>query len=150
MSKQAAAVQRKLSRVRCIVPAGNATPQPPLSATLGQRGVKVMDFCKMFNERTKHFEVGTPIPTHINIKPDRTFTFETRLPPVTWLLKHVAKVEKGAAKPGHDIVGKISLKEVYEIAVAKQNQDNLKRVSLQNICKSILGSAKGMGIQVVL
>nr|CAG8453160.1 11670_t:CDS:1 [Entrophospora candida]CAG8597348.1 13795_t:CDS:1 [Entrophospora candida] len=149
MSKAAAAAQRKLAQVKCLIPAGKATPQPPLSATLGQRGIKVMEFCKLFNERTKKFEVGTLIPTRIKINPDRTFTFETNLPPVTWLLKRAAKIEKGASKAGHEWVGKISLKELYEIALIKHNQENLKRSSLQSICKSIIATAKGMGIQVV-
>src|SRR5689334_19961734 len=93
--------------VRLLVSAGKASPQPPVGPALGARGVKSMDFCKQFNDKTKHIVTDTPIPTVITIKPDRTFSFITKTPPTTFLLKRAAGIEKGASKPGTEIVGKV-------------------------------------------
>ncbi|CAG8459823.1 1986_t:CDS:1 [Scutellospora calospora] len=136
-------------QVKCMVPAVKATPSPPIGPALGQRGVKAIEFCKQFNERTKNFEPGTPIPTIISIKPDHTFSFITKLPPTVWFLKRAARIEKGASKPGSEIVGKISLKHVYEIALIKQQQENMKDYDLKGICKCIIATAKSVGIQVI-
>ncbi|CAO3596966.1 unnamed protein product [Absidia cylindrospora] len=135
--------------VRLLVSAGKASPQPPVGPALGARGVKSMDFCKQFNDKTKHIITDTPVPTVITIKPDRTFTFITKSPPTTFLLKRSAGVQKGAQKPGTEIVGNVSLKHVYEIAKLKQQDTNLKHLSLESICGSIIGVAKSIGIQVV-
>ncbi|CAO3621592.1 unnamed protein product [Cunninghamella blakesleeana] len=108
-----------------------------------------MDFCKQFNDKTKHIVTDTPIPTVITIKPDCTFTFVTKTPPTTFLLKRAAGVEKGASKPGSEIVGKVSLKHVYEIAKVKQKDANLQHLSLESICGSIIGVARSVGIEVV-
>ncbi|KAI8328779.1 50S ribosomal protein L11 [Chlamydoabsidia padenii] len=135
--------------VRLLVSAGKASPQPPVGPALGARGVKSMDFCKQFNDKTKHIATDTPIPTVITIKPDRTFTFITKTPPTTFLLKRAAGIDKGAQKPGSEIVGQVSLKHVYEIAKLKQQDANLKHLSLESICGSIIGVAKSVGIQVV-
>lgn len=135
--------------VRILVAAGKASPSPPVGPALGARGVKSMDFCKQFNDKTKHIVPETPIPTVITIKPDRTFTFITKSPPTTFLLKRAAGIEKGASKPGSQIVGKVSLKHIYEIAKVKQQDANLKHLSLESICASIIGVAKSVGIQVV-
>ncbi|CAG8571815.1 25014_t:CDS:1 [Cetraspora pellucida] len=148
MAKVAAKTVKNV-QIKCMVPAVKATPSPPIGPALGQRGVKAIDFCKQFNERTKDYETETPIPTIITIKPDRTFTFVTKLPPTTWFLKRAARVEKGASKPGSEIVGKISLKHVYEIALIKQQQDNMRDIGLKGICKSIIATAKSVGIQVI-
>ncbi|KAI9303132.1 50S ribosomal protein L11 [Cunninghamella echinulata] len=135
--------------VRLLVSAGKASPQPPVGPALGARGVKSIDFCKQFNDKTKNIVVDTPIPTVITIKPDRTFTFITKTPPTTFLLKRAAGIEKGASKPGTEIVGNVSLKHVYEIAKVKQKDANLQHLSLESICGSIIGVAKSVGIQVV-
>ncbi|KAI8092574.1 50S ribosomal protein L11 [Halteromyces radiatus] len=135
--------------VRLLVSAGKASPQPPVGPALGARGVKSMDFCKQFNDKTKHIITDTPVPTVITIKPDRTFTFVTKTPPTTFLLKRAAGIDKGASKPGTEIVGNVSLKHVYEIAKLKQQDTNLKHLSLESICGSIIGVAKSVGIQVV-
>ncbi|OZJ02463.1 hypothetical protein BZG36_04102 [Bifiguratus adelaidae] len=135
--------------LRLLVPAGKATPSPPVGPALGSRGVKSMDFCKQFNDRTKHIAPETPIPTVITIKPDRTFTFITKTPPTTYLLKKAAGIEKGASKAGTEIVGKVSLKHVYEIAKIKQADESLQGVALDKICKSVIGVAKSAGIEVV-
>jgi large subunit ribosomal protein L11 len=135
MSKKPAAAEQF---VRLLVAAGKASPSPPVGPALGARGVKSMDFCKQFNDKTKNIVAETPIPTVITIKPDRTFTFITKSPPTPFLLKRAAGIEKGA-----------SLKHVYEIAKIKQQDSNLKHLGLQSICGSIIGVAKSIGIQVV-
>ncbi|CAG8554307.1 16374_t:CDS:1 [Acaulospora colombiana] len=140
---------QQVVKIRCLVPAGKASPTPPIGPTLGQRGVKAIDFCRQFNERTKKYETDVPIPTIITINPDRTFTFITRLPPVSWFLKRAAGVEKGSSKPGIEIVGKVSLKHVYEIALIKSQQDNMVDFDLRNICKSIIGTSRSVGIEIV-
>ncbi|KAG2224789.1 hypothetical protein INT45_005313 [Circinella minor] len=135
--------------VRILVAAGKASPSPPVGPALGARGVKSMDFCKQFNDKTKHIVPETPIPTVITIKPDRTFTFVTKTPPTTFLLKRAAGITKGAQTPGTEVVAKLSLKHVYEIAKIKQSDGNLKHLSLESICGSIIGVAKSVGIQIV-
>jgi large subunit ribosomal protein L11 len=108
-----------------------------------------MDFCKEFNARTAHIEPGVPIPTLITVQPDRSFTFVTKTPPASYFLKKAAGIEKGAARPGHDITGTISLKHVYEIAKIKATDEHLKTLPLESIARMILGSARSLGVQVV-
>jgi large subunit ribosomal protein L11 len=108
-----------------------------------------MDFCKEFNARTAHIETGVPVPTLITIQPDRTFTFVTKTPPVSYFLKKAAGIEKGTGKPGHEVTGTISLKHVYEIAKIKAQDEHLKHLRLEAIANSVVGSAKTLGIQVV-
>jgi large subunit ribosomal protein L11 len=138
-----------VSKIKMLVPAGNARPTPPIGPILGQRGLKAIDFCKQFNEFTKKYEVDTPIPTIITMKPDRKFTFTCNMPPTTWLLKRAAKIDKGATKPKHEVVGIVSLKHIYEIAKIKQKQDNMKDFDLKSICKSIIATSSSVGIEVV-
>ncbi|KAL1918953.1 mitochondrial 54S ribosomal protein uL11m [Calcarisporiella thermophila] len=147
MSKQA--IQGSSALLRLLVPAGKATPSPPVGPALGQRGIKSMDFCKQFNDRTSSLAPGTPIPTVITVNPDRTFTFVTKTPPTMFLLKRAAGIEKGAGKPGKEIAGKVSLKHVYEIAKIKQQDEHMRHLSLDKICGSIIGTARTAGIQVV-
>lgn len=108
-----------------------------------------MDFCKEFNARTAHIDPGVPTPTLITVQPDRTFTFVTKTPPVSYFLKKAANIEKGAGKPGHEVTGTISLKHIYEIAKIKATDDHLKHLSLEAVAKTVVGSAKTLGIQVV-
>ncbi|KAJ1911542.1 mitochondrial 54S ribosomal protein YmL19 [Tieghemiomyces parasiticus] len=136
------------SILKLIVPAGKATPSPPVGPALGQRGVKSMDFCKQFNDRTKHLAPSTPTPVVINIKPDRTFTFAIKSPPTSFLLKRAAGVEKGATNPGQESVGTISLKHVYEIAKIKKGDESMAPIDLLKICKSVIGQARSVGIKV--
>ncbi|KDQ64751.1 hypothetical protein JAAARDRAFT_28395 [Jaapia argillacea MUCL 33604] len=143
------AAKAKAQIVRILVGAGKAAPTPPVGPALGARGVKSMDFCKEFNARTAHIDPGVPIPTLITIQPDRTFTFITKTPPTTYFLKKAAGVEKGAAKPGHEVVGTVSLKHVYEIAKIKATDEHLKHLRLEAIASTIVGTAKAIGIQVV-
>ena len=108
-----------------------------------------MDFCREFNARTAHIQPGVPIPTLITIQPDRTFSFKTKSPPVSYFLKKTIGLEKGTGRPGHEVTGTISLKHVYEIARIKATDDHLKHLSLESIASTVVGSAKTLGIQVV-
>lgn len=139
-----------MSTLRLIIGAGKATPTPPIGPALGQRGVKSMDFCKQFNERTKDYIQGTPISTLITVKKDKSFTFVTKTPPTTWLLKKAAGVEKGSARPGEVDAGTISVKHVYEIAKIKQADPAFIDSDLHVVCKSVVGTAKTMGIKIEL
>ncbi|KIJ70274.1 hypothetical protein HYDPIDRAFT_104958, partial [Hydnomerulius pinastri MD-312] len=135
--------------VRLLIGAGKASPSPPVGPALGARGVKSMDFCKEFNARTAHIEPGVPIPTMIHVQPDRTFSFITKTPPTTYLLKKVSGLEKGPARPGHEITGTISLKHVYEIAKIKARDEHLKHLKLESIASTVVGTARTLGLQVV-
>lgn len=108
-----------------------------------------MDFCKEFNARTAHIEPGVPTPTLITVQPDRSFTFVTKSPTVSYLLKKAAGIEKGASKPGHEVTGTISLKHVYEITKIKSSDEHMKHLSLESVARMIVGSARSYGIQVV-
>ena len=120
-----------------------------MGPALGARGVKSMDFCKEFNARTLHIEPGVPVPTLITVQPDRTFSFITKTPPASYFLKKAAGIEKGTANPGHDIIGKVSLKHVYEIAKIKSTDEHMKILPLESIARMIVGSARSLGVQVV-
>ncbi|KZV69149.1 ribosomal protein L11 [Peniophora sp. CONT] len=143
------AVNARAQVVRILIAAGKAAPTPPVGPALGARGVKSMDFCKEFNARTAHIAPGVPTPTLITIQPDRTFTFVTKTPPVAYFLKKAAGIEKGTGKPGHETVGTVSLKHVYEIAKIKATDAHLKHLRLEAIASTIVGTARTLGIQVV-
>jgi large subunit ribosomal protein L11 len=138
--------KKVMAQVKLQVPAGKATPSPPIGPALGQHGVNIMDFCKAFNARTGGQE-GMIIPVVITVYQDRTFTFITKTPPASVLLKKAAKIAKGAADPKRDRVGKVTRARVEEIARLKMpdlNADNL--VGARAI---IEGTARSMGIEVV-
>jgi large subunit ribosomal protein L11 len=138
--------KKVMAQVKLQVPAGKATPSPPIGPALGQHGVNIMDFCKAFNARTGGQE-GMIIPVVITVYQDRTFTFITKTPPASVLLKKAAKIAKGAADPKRDRVGKVTRAQVEEIAQLKMpdlNADNL--VGARAI---IEGTARSMGIEVV-
>lgn len=109
-----------------------------------------MDFCKEFNARTSHIEPGVPTPTVITVQPDRTFTFITKTPPTSYFLKKAAGIEKGTGRPGHEVIGTISVKHVYEIAKIKHTDEHLKHLKLESIARSVIGTARTLGVQVVL
>ncbi|KYK59193.1 60S ribosomal protein L19 [Drechmeria coniospora] len=142
--------------VKLIVGAGQASPSPPVGPALGSKGVKSMDFCKEFNARTANFIPGTPTPCRVTVRPDRTFHFEVRTPQTSWLLLNAVDAPKnkkgnrrGASSPGHETIGDISLKHVYEIAKIKQKELRLSGLSLEGLCRSVIFQAKSIGINVV-
>merc|ERR1711991_1020843 len=144
MASRAAAALKTLLKLR--IPAGGASASPPTGPALGQAGVNIMEFCKEFNARTGNLNKDTPVPVVVRVFEDRTFEFATSAPPTSFFLKKAAKIEKGAAKPGHEVAGEVSLKQVYEIAKMKHNDP---RQSLESLCRSIVGSARSMGIKVI-
>ncbi|MEO0879840.1 MAG: 50S ribosomal protein L11, partial [Pseudomonadota bacterium] len=101
------------------VPAGSATPSPPIGPALGQRGLNIMEFCKAFNAKTQEMEKGMPIPTIITIFQDKSFTFVTKTPPASFLLKKAAKLPKGGSEPGRAVAGKVTSAQCREIAEMK-------------------------------
>ncbi len=140
MAKKVAAM------VKLQLSAGQATPSPPVGPALGQHGVNIMEFCKAFNERTKSQE-GTIIPALITIYSDRTFTFITKTPPVSFLLKKAVKLAKGANNPRKETVGQVTKSQVKEIAQLKMPDLNAK--DLTGAMRIVEGSARSMGLEVV-
>lgn len=128
------------------VPAGAANPSPPIGPALGQRGLNIMDFCKGFNDATKDMEKGMPIPVVIYYYADRTFTFVTKTPPVGYLLKKAAKLKKSGATPGKAVAGKVTSKQIREIAELKMVDLNAK--DIEGAMRMIEGSARSAGIEV--
>lgn len=134
------------------VPAGSATPSPPIGPALGQRGLNIMEFCKAFNAATQELEKGSPIPVVITIYADKSFSFETRLPPVTYMLKKAAglkigkKPASGSKQPGKESAGTITLAQVRQIA--EQKMKDLNAYDVDAAVKMILGSARSMGLTV--
>jgi large subunit ribosomal protein L11 len=128
------------------VPAGAASPSPPIGPALGQRGLNIMEFCKSFNAKTQEMEKGMPIPTIITIFSDKSFTFKTKTPPAAYFLKKAAKLQKGGAMPGKEIAGTVTKKQCSEIAEAKMKDLNAN--DLEAATKIIMGSARAMGLEV--
>jgi large subunit ribosomal protein L11 len=134
--------------VKLQIEAGKATPAPPVGPALGQAQVNIMEFCKQFNARTQTKEMaGLTIPVVITVYADRTFTFVTKTPPASNLLLRAAGIPKGAAVPNKDKVGKVTEKQVREIAETKL--PDLNAASVEAAIKSIKGTARSMGIEVV-
>jgi large subunit ribosomal protein L11 len=128
------------------VPAGSATPSPPIGPALGQRGLNIMEFCKAFNAATQNQEKGAPTPVVITIFADKSFTFETKLPPVTYYLKKAMNLKSGSKLPGKDSAGTITNQQIREIAEAKLK--DLNAYDVDSAARMIAGSARSMGIQV--
>ncbi|MEE4201731.1 50S ribosomal protein L11 [Erythrobacter sp.] len=133
--------------IKLQVPAGTANPSPPIGPALGQRGVNIMEFCKAFNAATQDMEKNAPIPTTITVYADRSFTFTTKTPPASYLLKKAAKVKKGSGEPNKDKVGKITQSQIKEIAETKMADLNAN--DIDQAMKIIEGSAQSMGLEVV-
>jgi len=129
------------------VPAGIANPSPPIGPALGQRGVNIMEFCKAFNAATDKLEKGTPIPTKITVYGDRSFTFETKTPPASYLIKKTAKLKKGSSEPGKVAGGTIKASQIKEIAETKM--PDLNANSIEQAMKIMSGTARSMGVEVV-
>jgi large subunit ribosomal protein L11 len=134
--------------VKLQVVAAKATPAPPIGPALGQAQVNIMEFCKQFNARTQNKELeGLIIPVVITVYSDRTFTFITKTPPVAVLLKKIAGIAKGSGVPNKEKVGKVTEKQVLEIA--KQKMPDLNAASLEAAVKSVKGTARSMGLDVI-
>lgn len=136
-----------LGYIKLEVPAGAATPSPPIGPALGQRGVNIMGFCKEFNARTGEMEKGTPLPTVITVYQDKSFTFVTKTPPASFLLKRAAGVQKGAGTTGRDTVGQVTRAQLREIAQVKMKDLNAN--DIEAAARIIEGSARAMGLSVV-
>jgi large subunit ribosomal protein L11 len=138
--------KKVVAMVKLQLQAGQATPSPPVGPALGQHGVNIMECCKAFNEKTRSQE-GTIIPALITIFSDRTFTFITKTPPATFLIKKAAKLAKGANNPKKEVAGSITKSQVQEIAQLKMPDLNAK--DMAGAMKIIEGSARSMGLEVV-
>ncbi|WP_298307971.1 50S ribosomal protein L11 [uncultured Erythrobacter sp.] len=132
--------------IKLQVPAGTANPSPPIGPALGQRGVNIMEFCKAFNAATQDLEKNAPIPTTITVYADRSFTFTTKTPPASYLLKKAAKIKSGSGEPNKTKVGKITSAQVKEIAETKMKDLNAN--DIEAAMKIIEGSARAMGLEV--
>ena len=133
--------------IKLQVAAGAANPSPPIGPALGQRGVNIMEFCKAFNAQTADQEKGTPLPTVITVFADRSFTFETKTPPATYLLKKAANLKSGSKEPGKTSAGTIKRSQIAEVAAAKMKDLNANDAAAA--AKIIEGSARAMGLEVV-
>ncbi len=141
-------VKKIQTQVKLQIVAAKATPAPPVGPALGQAQVNIMEFCKQFNARTQTPDMaGLVIPVVITVYTDRTFTFITKTPPAAVLLKKAAAVAKGSGTPNKDKVGKVTEKQVAEIA--KQKMPDLNAASVESAIRSIKGTARSMGIEVV-
>lgn len=138
--------KKVVGQIKLQVPAGKANPSPPIGPALGQRGVNIMEFCKAFNEKTK--EMGNfNIPVIITVYQDKSFTFITKKPPVTDLIKKASGVAKGSDNPLKNKVGKLTMQQVEEIA--KNKMEDLNATTLEAAKNIVMGSARSMGIEVV-
>lgn len=131
--------------IKLQIPAGKANPAPPVGPALGQHGINIMAFCKEYNERTATF-AGSVIPAEITVYEDRSFTFVTKTPPTTDLLKRALGIEKGSGATGQKSVGKLSRAKLREIAELKMK--DLNAVSIEGAEKIIIGSARSMGVEI--
>ena len=131
--------------VKLQIPAGKATPAPPVGPALGQHGVNIMEFCKSYNEKTAR-QVGTIVPVEITIFADRTYTFVTKTPPASVLLKKAAGIEKGSGEPNKKKLGKVTRRQIREIAEVKLADLNTR--DIEAAMRMIEGTARSMGIEV--
>ena len=129
------------------VPAGSATPSPPIGPALGQRGINIMEFCKAFNAQSQDLEKGSPIPVEITYYHDKSFTFRMKTPPVSFFLKKAAGLQKGANTPGRGVAGSVNRDQVRDIAEKKMK--DLNAVDIDAAMKMVEGSARSMGLEVV-
>jgi large subunit ribosomal protein L11 len=132
--------------IKLEIPAGAANPSPPVGPALGQRGLNIMEFCKAFNAATDGVEKGTPTPVVITAYADRTFTFITKTPPVSYFIKKAAGIQKGTQTPGKATAGSITMSQVREIANTKM--PDLNAVDVEGASAMIVGTARSMGVTV--
>src|SRR5438270_4759780 len=141
-------MKKVTGQIKLQIPAGKANPSPPVGPALGQHGVNIMEFCKSFNARTKAQEADNLIiPVVITVFSDRSFTFETKTPPAAVLLKKAAGIEKGSGEPNKNKVGKVTKKQIRDIASLKL--PDLNTTSIESAIRTIEGAARSMGLEVV-
>jgi large subunit ribosomal protein L11 len=138
--------KKVIGSLKLQVPAGKANPSPPIGPALGQRGINIMGFCKEFNAKTQDLEPGAPCPVIITYYADKSFTFELKTPPASFLLKKAAGIKSGAKTAGRATVGTVTRKQIREIAEVKMKDLNAN--SVEDAMLTIVGSAKSMGIEV--
>ncbi|MFD2175666.1 50S ribosomal protein L11 [Rhodobacter lacus] len=146
--------KKVIGQLKLQVKAGQANPSPPIGPALGQRGINIMEFCKAFNARTQEMEQGSPVPCVITYYADKSFTFETKTAPASFMLKKAAGLKpvgkrnrpKGSAKPGREVAGTVTAAQVRAIAEAKMKDLNAN--DIEGAMNIILGSAKSVGIEV--
>ena len=136
-----------IAKVKLQIPAGKANPAPPVGPALGQHGVNIMEFCKAFNAKTAKVQEGLIIPALVTIYSDRSFSFITKTPPASVLIKMALKLEKGSGDPKKIKVGKITKSQVIEIA--KQKMTDLSAYDIDNAVKIIEGTARSMGTEII-
>ena len=135
------------TKIKLQIPAGGATPAPPVGPALGQHGVNIMEFCKAFNETTKNREAGMIVPVVISIYKDKSFTYETKVAPVSSLLKKAAGIAVASAQPNKEKVGEVTEEQVRDIARTKM--PDLNTVDLDSAVNMVKGTARSMGLKVV-
>ena len=135
-----------LGYIKLQVPAGSATPSPPIGPALGQRGVNIMGFCKEFNARTEKEAKGTPLPTVITVYQDKSFTFVSKTPPASFFIKQALGLKSGSKLPGRDSAGTITRAQLREIAEKKMK--DLNAIDVEAASRIIEGSARSMGLQI--
>jgi len=138
--------KKLLGSLKLQVPAGAANPSPPIGPALGQRGINIMEFCKAFNARTQQETKGMPLPVVIHYYQDKSFTFEIKTPPASYLIKQAAKVQGGSKLPGRESAGTVTMAQCRDIAKLKLK--DLNTDDIEEGARSIAGSARSMGIQV--
>jgi large subunit ribosomal protein L11 len=134
-------------QIKLQVPAGSATPSPPIGPALGQRGVNIMEFCKAFNAQTQEMEKGSPVPVVITYYVDKSFTFAMKTSPVSYLLKKAAGLKAGSKTPGRGTIGKVAKSDIRKIAEVKLK--DLNAYDVEAAMQMIEGSARSMGLEVV-
>jgi large subunit ribosomal protein L11 len=133
--------------IKLNIPAGAANPSPPVGPALGQRGVNIMEFCKAFNASTDSLEKNMPIPVVITVFSDKSFSFVTKTPPVSFYLKKAAGKDKGSSEPGRTIAGSVKIDQIREIAENKMK--DLNAVDIEGAIEMVRGSARSMGLEVL-
>ena len=139
-------MKKVTGQVKLQIPAGKANPAPPIGPALGQQGVNIMEFCKQFNAQTQKTEKGLPIPVVITVYTDRSFTFVMKTPPASVLIRKAIGIEKGSGAPNTNKVGKISRKQLEEIA--KTKTPDLTASNLEAAVRTVAGTARSMGVDV--
>jgi len=136
-----------VAKIKLQIEAGQASPAPPVGPALGQQNVNIMDFVRQFNDKTNKMEAGTIVPVVISVFKDRTFNFTMKTPPASFLLKKAAGIAKGSGEPNKEKVGKVTEKQVEEIA--KQKMQDLNAYDIDAAKKIIIGTARNMGLEIV-